>query len=296
MPRLLKEGLDYFTLDCDFYDNKKIRLFRAEFLPEQRLSVTMVLVLLLSRIYSGKGYYITWDEAEQSLFCEDVGISSEYCDAIIEAALKHRIFDRDRYDGVGVLTSAETLKRYVSATIKRKRRSITPEIALMTEETAFLAEEMTLRENLSVPKCTKERNVTERNVTELERSQNSVINGLNGADKNWPPDSTEFRTWQTFESEYNDLIPNPQKQMDAVNKLIGEARARGDPAAILPGMIATLKRLKDEDNSKKGFWRKQPFLPSTLVSLWAQVWEEAKQESGKEWTEADLEDGEEVIF
>ena len=286
MPRLHKIGLDYFTLDCNFFHNRKFRLFRAEFDPTLRLSANMIIVLIFARIYEDKGYYIIWNDAEKSLFCEDSGISATLLDDIIVAALKVGIFDAGRFETHGILTSAETLRRYVSATTKRRDRVIDPEMALMTTETRLMLTSIPLTEPLAVPGT--QRNVTERNVTELEeRARTESI------EIDWPKDSIEARTFAAFETEYNNLMPHPHQQFDAINKLFGEARARGDPEVILPSMMDTFRRLKEEDRGKKGFWRKQPFLPSTLVSLWAQVWEEAKQgaATSKESLEQELEQG-----
>ena len=93
----------------------------------------------------------------------------------------------------------------------------------------------------------------------------------------WELDSIELRTWKAFEAEYNAFIPDHTKQMDAVVKLKYLADQTGeDPEVVLPAMMAKLKELKDGDPTKKGFWKNQPFLPATLVSLWTQVRERVK--------------------
>ena len=84
--------------------------------------------------------------------------------------------------------------------------------------------------------------------------------------------------WNSFQKYYGSLLPHPHKEIDSMNQLIGMAGQRGDVRTIVLAMMKKLKELKDEDTTKKGFWRGQPYLPSTLVSLWAQVWEAAKIE------------------
>ena len=85
--------------------------------------------------------------------------------------------------------------------------------------------------------------------------------------------------WKTFEKHYGTFMPNHTKEIDAINKLIAMSAKRGEVEIILPAMMKKLQEMKEDDNSKNGFWKKKPFLPSTLVSLWTQVWEEAKVEA-----------------
>ena len=92
----------------------------------------------------------------------------------------------------------------------------------------------------------------------------------------WPEDSLERCTWFAFEKTYGAIMPDIEKQRTAIDRIVFMARERGDPEPIVKGMMAKLLELKEGDNSKGGFWKRQPFLPSTLVSLWARVWEEAK--------------------
>ncbi len=100
---------------------------------------------------------------------------------------------------------------------------------------------------------------------------------LDTQSKSWEPDSIEPRTWQAFEAEYAAFIPDHTKQMDAVVKLKYLADQTGeDPEVVLPAMMAKLKELKESDPTKKRFWKNQPFLPATLVSLWTQVRERVK--------------------
>ena len=103
------------------------------------------------------------------------------------------------------------------------------------------------------------------------------------------PDLCET-AWKTFEKYYGTFMPNNTKEIDAINKLIAMSAKRGDVEIILPAMMKKLQEMKEDDNSKNGFWKKKPFLPSTLVSLWSQVWEEAKVEAGDSLETEDIPD------
>ncbi len=86
-------------------------------------------------------------------------------------------------------------------------------------------------------------------------------------------------TWSTFETHYGTIMPGQDKQIDAINRIITMASDRGVAEIIVAAMMKKLLELKKEDTSTKGFWRNQPYLPSTLASLWSQVWEAAKMDA-----------------
>lgn len=71
MPRPIKEGLDYFELDCQM--NDKIKLIQAEF----GLKGFAIVVKLYQKIYGGHGYYCEWNEDILLLFMSENGLSSD---------------------------------------------------------------------------------------------------------------------------------------------------------------------------------------------------------------------------
>ena len=131
MGRPRKDGLDYMSLDCDFYENKKMRLFRSEFGRDERLKMNMILVLICLRIYSGKGYYIKWDDEEELLCCDEYDVDLEDLRAVIKAALKRRFFDLKRFEEKEILTSAEITSRYAHAKDSRYSGGIDSEIGIV---------------------------------------------------------------------------------------------------------------------------------------------------------------------
>jgi hypothetical protein len=118
--RPIKEGLSYFALDVDIWDNRKVRLFRNDLAATDRHSGFAIFVLLLARIYAGKGYYLTWDEDEKTAFCEHINIEIDVCNNVINACINRGLFDRNKFEKYGILTSAEIQKRFVGAVTRRK--------------------------------------------------------------------------------------------------------------------------------------------------------------------------------
>jgi predicted phage replisome organizer len=109
---------------------------------------------------------------------------------------------------------------------------------------------------------------------EEEKKQNVTL---------WKTEETLCKeAWKTFEKIHGTFIPNQTKEADAINKLVHMASQSGDTKVVLTCMMKKLVELKENDTSKNGFWRTQPYLPSTLVSQWSRVWEEAKIEAHDE--------------
>ncbi len=99
-------------------------------------------------------------------------------------------------------------------------------------------------------------------------------------------------TYQAFETEYASIMPDRDRNIDAINRLVHYAEQTGeDPGIVLPAMLAKLKELKSGDNSTKGFWRTQPFLPTTLVALWPKVREHIKMQDQEQpdWDTLEIE-------
>ena len=67
MARPLKEGVDYFSLDC--YMDDKIKMIQAEF----GLKGFAIVVKLWQTIYREHGYYCEWNEEKKLLFASEEG-------------------------------------------------------------------------------------------------------------------------------------------------------------------------------------------------------------------------------
>jgi len=86
-------------------------------------------------------------------------------------------------------------------------------------------------------------------------------------------------TKQAFLAARPEGFGNYAKECPHINGIIKLAKSRGDPELIIPGMLNMLVELKESGND---FWEGQPILPSTLVSLWERVWEQARKKKKQE--------------
>jgi len=95
----------------------------------------------------------------------------------------------------------------------------------------------------------------------------------------WPNDQPLCQAaYKTFEKYYGAFLPDNHREVDAINQLYKLSSDEGEPDVVLKSMMKKLQELKESDDTKKGFWRTQPFLPSTLVSLWTRIREHIKTE------------------
>lgn len=121
MARPRKKGLDYFPLDVDFFSDKKIKRLRARYGTD---GVT-VYMYLLCEIYRS-GYYINYDEDLILDISDELNISENSIQQIINYLLSRSLFDDTLAKSVKVLTAASIQRRYQEA--KNTRKSTQPDI------------------------------------------------------------------------------------------------------------------------------------------------------------------------
>lgn len=92
MARPPKEGCSYFPLDCDFFNDRKVRLLRAVYGGKAEA----VLVRLWCMIYAGAGWWLHLDTDEIALLAESMGggFSPEYIRDVVLAACERAFLTR----------------------------------------------------------------------------------------------------------------------------------------------------------------------------------------------------------
>lgn len=116
MARPTKEGLDYFPLDVDVFEDEKIEAIAGEFGLKGEIAV----IKLLCAIYK-KGYFILWNDLTQATLLKRLpGVSKEMLNQIVNRLVKWGFFDKELFDSVEVLTSENIQATYFEATKRRK--------------------------------------------------------------------------------------------------------------------------------------------------------------------------------
>ena len=118
MPRPIKDGLSYFPLDADFFENNKIKILRARYGSDG----VMIYMFLLCEIYKN-GYYIKIDEDFEYILSSDLGMSHDKAKQVLTFLLSRSLFDNKLFQSDAVLTSAGIQKRFQNAVKERARKN-----------------------------------------------------------------------------------------------------------------------------------------------------------------------------
>lgn len=129
MARPIKEGLEYFPLDCDMDQDDKISLIEAQ----HGLIGFGVVIKLLMKIYKNS-YFYEWTEKQQLLFSKKVNIDINQVNVIINDLIKWKFFNKELYDKFNILTSSGIQKRYLAAVGRRQKVKILKEYLLLDKE------------------------------------------------------------------------------------------------------------------------------------------------------------------
>ncbi len=110
MARPIKDGVDYFPMDVDFFGDDKVRLLRQK----HKAKGMYMLLFLLCDLYKKNGYFMEWDEQKRDLMADDMRCADEVSLArLVEDGLSCGFFDKRTFEAHGVLTSAGIQRRYI---------------------------------------------------------------------------------------------------------------------------------------------------------------------------------------
>lgn len=132
MARPIKDGVDYFPFDVDFFQDKKIRILKSEFGSKG----IAVLIALFCEIYRTHGYYLKWDDDDCFLMADAVGCgcTPEHIKQVVQGCLRRSVFDDRVFQVFGVLTSAGIQRRYIRMLNSRTSITIIQEYWLLNNE------------------------------------------------------------------------------------------------------------------------------------------------------------------
>lgn len=130
MARPIKEGLEYFPLDCDIDQDDKITLIEAQ----HGLIGFGIAIKLLMKIYNNS-YFYEWTEKEQLLFSKRVNVDINQVNVIINDLVKWGFFNKKLFETERILTSCGIQKRYLTAVGRRQKVKILKNYLLLDEET-----------------------------------------------------------------------------------------------------------------------------------------------------------------
>lgn len=107
MARPRKEGVAYFSLDVDFFSDKKIKILKARYGAD---GITLY-IYLLCEIYKN-GYYLEVDDDFQFIISDDLNMNCDKVKQIMTFLLERSLFERKLFQSDAVLTSAGIQRRF----------------------------------------------------------------------------------------------------------------------------------------------------------------------------------------
>ena len=118
MARQKKQGIDYFSLDCDFFSDKKIKILKARYGAD---GITIYLYLLCE-IYRN-GYYIIVDDDFYYIMSDDLNMNCDKVKQVLTFLLERSMFDKQLFQSDAVLTSAGIQRRFQLAVKTRGKKN-----------------------------------------------------------------------------------------------------------------------------------------------------------------------------
>lgn len=119
MGRPVKEKLDYFPLDVDFFEDPKLLMIEED----HGIKGCYVAVRLMAMVYK-EGYFLKWVETSSFSTAKKLGkeYTSNDVEEILKSCLKHDLFDSEKFQEYGILTSRGIQKRwlFVMNSLRRK--------------------------------------------------------------------------------------------------------------------------------------------------------------------------------
>lgn len=144
MARPIKEGLEYFPLDCDIDQDDKITLIEAQ----HGLIGFGIAIKLLMKIYNNS-YFYEWTEKEQLLFSKRVNVNINEVNVVINDLVKWGFFDKNLFETEKILTSSGIQKRYLAAVGRRQKVKILKKYLLLDKETVNAYKNLVIVDNNS---------------------------------------------------------------------------------------------------------------------------------------------------
>ncbi len=121
MPRLKRQGIDFFILHTDYLHSLALR----RIMKREGEGAVAVLLETYAAIYSGEGYYVkAGPEFMESLADQFFRLEAEDVERVLTLAIKNELFDGEMYRRYQILTSATIQSEFLYATRRRANREI----------------------------------------------------------------------------------------------------------------------------------------------------------------------------
>lgn len=205
MPRPLKQGLDYFPLDTDFFTNKKTKRLRR---AHDTIGI-LTYLNLLSRVYR-EGYFYRFDDLEE--FSMDIAeeIANKQLRSVaagvtetINYLVERGILDQGLFEK-GVISGVALQEQYVISTYKAKRK-IKMDVHLLVDVDEVISEFKKNSEETPINSEKTEVNSEESTQSKVNKSktknkEKEKQNSLNAGENTPAPEENDKKIFGCFEN------------------------------------------------------------------------------------------------
>lgn len=231
MGRDTPKGLVYFSKDCKFYSDIKIR----KLLKRHGVQSISIYEYILCRCYE-HSYYLPHDADLTFVIHEVLCLEEGYINTVIESLFEFNLFSIEMFKAHNIYTSTGIQKRYNDISIRSRRKHVVEEYSLLNDEdsTDTPHSEVLNVTNKTLNVTNKDENVTfkDDNVTNSTQSKvkeskekksiympENIANDRNAIDsdgersvvleKQYPPELIE--SFKKFNSWIDTNVPNIRK-------------------------------------------------------------------------------------
>lgn len=202
MARPQKQGLDYWNIDVDIFNDDKLVMLVAEF-GNAGIGIFVRLMCELYRV----GYCYRWGDKDIARFCTKTHTDPKLARDVVNNLINDHFFDVNVYINSGVLTSKAIQKRYLECCKRRQNVKIAPEHNLVNQAKPVNADINGVNADIngvnaakSDDKYTKESKVKERTLKDPIESVGDSSNSIGDPEA---PDTHTHKFESLFEPRPN---------------------------------------------------------------------------------------------
>lgn len=121
-----KQGLDYYPLSVDFFQDDCIKAISSEFGIRSEIVIIKIILSIFQR-----GYYLNWNKDEKlKLLASLPGVSINYIEQIVQRLVKWDFFNSELFEQEKVLTSTVIQTLYFKHTRRRRHTKALPYLVI----------------------------------------------------------------------------------------------------------------------------------------------------------------------
>ena len=273
----MKDGVDYFPKNSDFYEDDKVKLLRNEFGAKGMY----LLDFLLCEIYRSNGYYLKWDECKCRLVSDGAGCgcTPSFTNEFVKGCIRRSYFNKEVFDMFGVITSVGIQRRFIRMLNSRTCFIFIQEYFLLDASNEKDVPQSILNK-IMLQSLTGEKNKLETEKSK-ENEQNKIEDSKIEDSKMKKDAYGEFSHVLLTENEYYLLetqygnVEELIRYLDEYIEMKGEYKVKSHYMAIKRWVVnAVSERKAKEKNVKKGplnnFSQPEPDFKTIDEIIWEQ--------------------------